>query len=108
MTTGSAAPLGIDAQQRQIEPRVGEHQLGRKFAPVGKRDEDLVGAVDDMVVGDDQAVGGNDDAAAQRLLHARLRRGAAEMLADVIVHHRRAAAVDAGGVDVDDGGRGGS
>ncbi len=94
--------LRIDAQQREIEPRVGEHQFRRKLAPVGERDEDLVGPGNDVVVGDDQPVGGDDDARAERLLDARrLRRAAEEALEEWVAHHRRARTVDARRIDVD-------
>ena len=45
--------------------------LGRQSGAVGEVDLDLLGALDDMVVGYDDAVGGDDEARAEaaRLLH---------------------------------------
>ena len=45
----------LDAQHRKIGAGILEHDIDGKFALVGERKLDLVGAVDDVIVGDDQA-----------------------------------------------------
>jgi hypothetical protein len=45
----------LDAQHRKIGAGILEHDIDGKFALVGERNLDLVGAVDDVIVGDDQA-----------------------------------------------------
>jgi hypothetical protein len=59
------AVLDGDAQHRQIGALVGKNDLGLELAPVGQRDDDLLGALDDVVVGDDDAVAAHDDARSQ-------------------------------------------
>ncbi len=59
----------LEPQHRKIAARVLEHDAGFEFALVGERDLDLVGALDDVHVGHDQAGGIDDDAGAERALH---------------------------------------
>ena len=51
---------GVDADDGEIAFLVGPHEVGDKPAPIGESDFDPIGLVDDMVVGDDHAVGGDD------------------------------------------------
>ena len=52
---------GIDLEQRQIETGIGKYHLGRKLAAIRQRDKNLIGTADNMIVGDDQAIGADDD-----------------------------------------------
>ena len=96
---------GIDLEQRQIEARIGKQHLGLEFAAIGQRNQDLIGTFDDMIVGDDQAIGADDHARTQRLRHARLHRGTAEITLNEFIVQTARPAIDGGGVDVDHGGR---
>ncbi len=60
------AGAGIDLEQRQVGRRVGALDL-RGVVAVAEMDLDLRGAFDDVIVGDDQAVGRDDEAAAAGL-----------------------------------------
>ena len=48
---------GVDAQHGEVDARVRQHQLAREFAAVVRARRDLLAALDDVVVGDDDAVG---------------------------------------------------
>jgi hypothetical protein len=80
-----------------------EDDLGLEFALVGERDLDLVGAFDDVVVGDDQPRRIHHHARSQRTLHVfRLLAGHAEEPAeDRIVEKGIAVLHQLGGIDVD-------
>ena len=65
---GEALVLRLEAQHREIRARILEHDLGLEFALVGERDLDLVGALDDVIVGDHEAGGVDEDAGAERAL----------------------------------------
>ena len=100
--------LGIDAQHRQVGPLVIGDDRGVELAPVAEHDGDLLGAVDHMLVGDDQAIGADDDAGAERVLHPLPRPAetgivAEELLEERIVEHRRGRLClhHPAGVDVD-------
>ena len=56
----------VDLDQREVGVRILADHLGRQLAAVLQGDGDLVGAVDDVVVGDDQAVVVDDEAGAHR------------------------------------------
>ena len=47
----------LDLQQREVGALVGADQLGLELVVLVEADLDLAGAVDDVVVGDDVAVG---------------------------------------------------
>ena len=99
--------FGFHLEQGQIEPGIGKHDLGLELAAIGQGDEDLISAFDHVIVGDDQAIGADDHARTQRLRHPRLHRGTAEeTLHELFVEVARPA-INLGGVDVDDRGRGG-
>ena len=68
-SVGNFSPAVLDAQHREIRAAVLQHDLGLELALVGERDLDLVGALDDVVVGDDQAGRIDDHARAERALH---------------------------------------
>ena len=81
----------LDAQHREIGARVLEDEVRIELALVGERDLDLVGVLDDVIVGDDEAGGVDDDAGAERALDllARTARAAAEETAeDRIIEQR--------------------
>ncbi len=93
--------FGIDLEQREIEAGIGKQDLGLELAAITQRHQYLIGAFDDMIVGDDQAIGANDHAGTQRLLHTRLHRRTAEKpLHEFLVHIARLA-IDFGRVDID-------
>ena len=50
-----------DAQHGEIDTRIGEHQFGVKLAPIVEDDLQRLGAFDDVVVGDDDAVSADDE-----------------------------------------------
>ena len=75
--TGKRSAAVLDAEHREIGARVLEHDLDLELALVGERDLHLVGAVDDVVVGDDDARGIDDDAGAERRFCSAARRTAA-------------------------------
>src|SRR3546814_6899662 len=86
--------LGVDAQHGQIDMRISGNHLGLELATVGQRHDDFGGTVDDMVVGDDHAIGLDDHAGTERpgntLARLPLRRQVAEELAkERIVKERR-------------------
>ena len=94
-----------DLQHRQIGALVLEHDVGREFALVGQRHLDLIGVLDDVEIGHDQARRVDDDAGAERALDA-LARLAAEIAEEVpeerIGKERRGLLLDhARGIDVD-------
>ena len=57
---GKALLLRLDAQHREVGARILEHHFGLELAFVGERHLDLVGALDDVVVGHHKA-GGVDE-----------------------------------------------
>src|SRR5262249_53163658 len=61
---GGQVALGVDADDGQVGLGVDLDLLGREPAAVGQHDLDLVGAVDDVVVGQDDALGVDDEAGA--------------------------------------------
>ena len=68
-------PLGRHLDQRQVGGRVGAAHLRRQLARVvADGDHQLAGALDDVVVGGDQAVAADHEAAASRLGAELLRR----------------------------------
>ena len=96
--TAGSVPVVLDLDQRDVGALVGADHLGLEFALVGELDGDLVGALDDVRVGQDVAVRGDDEARAERAaLRARslLRPGllprneAAEEFLDLLVVHAR-------------------
>ena len=91
----------LDPQHREIGARVAQHDLGLELTLVGERNLDLVGALDDVMVGDDQAARIDDDAGAERALHLRAIRPAEEAAEQGIVEQRIAVGDGLGGVDVD-------
>ena len=100
---GEFLPSVLHLQHRQIGAAVLQHDLGLELALVGKRDFHLVGALDDVVVGDDEAGRIDHHARSQRALHLlRLLAGHAEEAAeDRVVQQRVAVLHRLGGVDVD-------
>ena len=80
-------PLGVDLQEHQIRPGIATQHRGGQLAAVGQRHPDVLGAVNDVVVGDDESVRVDHEARAEALLG---------VAAQVAVDARRA--------DVDDGG----
>src|SRR5208282_3923890 len=77
----------VDLDYGKISQRVGADQLRRQDSAVSHGDANIHRAVDDVVVGDDVAVGRNDHAAAQSMfclgLRAYLPKLAAEMLSEL-------------------------
>ncbi len=53
---------GLDFDHRDVGAPIGPHHPGRELAPVGERDDDLVGSFDHVRVGHDEAVGTQDEA----------------------------------------------
>src|SRR5262249_59870236 len=80
---------------------------GLELSLVGERNLDLVGALDDVVIGDDEAGVIDDYAGAKRALYllARHARAAEEAAEDRIIEQRITVLDDLGGVDVDHGRR---
>ena len=68
-SVGKRSSCVLQAQHGEIGARILQHDLGLELALVGERDLDLVGALDDVVVGHDQAGGIDDHAGAERALH---------------------------------------
>ncbi len=95
----------LQPQHGQIGAAVLQDDLGLELALVGERDLHLVGALDDVVVGHDQARRVDDHARAERALHL-LRRtvagNAEEAAEDRIVEQRIAVLHHLRGIDVDD------
>ena len=60
----------LEPQHREIAALVAQQHLGVEFALVGERDANLIGALDDVVIGDDDAARINDHAGAERALDA--------------------------------------
>ena len=86
--------------------RVLEHDLGIELALVGKRHFHFARALDDVVVGDDEAGRVDDDAGTERPQHLFARHRAEELAEHRIVQERIAVLDHARRVDVDDRGRG--
>ena len=93
----------LDAQHGEIAALVLEHDLGLELALVGERHLDLVGALDHVHIGDDEAGGVDDHAGAERALHlpAAAALHAEELAEDRIVEQRVAVLDDLGGIDID-------
>ena len=64
--------LGVDLEHREVGVRIGPDDLGLELAPVEQAHGHLIGAIDDVVVGEDVAVLGDDEARAGALLEAGL------------------------------------
>ena len=97
--------VALDLEHRQIRAGIAQHDLGFEFPPIRERDLHFRHALDDVMVGDDEAARIDDHARAERLGGARVLALRAEELAkDRIVEQRIARhRLDARGVDVDDG-----
>ena len=69
--------VGVDLEHGQVGARIGADDLGLELTPVEQPDRHLVGAVHDVVVGQDVAVLGDDEARARALpeIRAPLARG---------------------------------
>ena len=93
----------LEAQHGEIAALVLEHDLGLELALVGERHLDLVGALDHVHIGDDQAGWIDDHAGAERTLHlaAAAARHAEEAAEDRIVEQRIAELHHLGGIDID-------
>ena len=70
-----ALAVGLDPQHRKIGAGVLEDDLGLELAPVGERDPHLVGAVDHVMVGDDETGRVDQHAGAERALLLLVRPG---------------------------------
>ena len=81
-------PRAVDLEQRDVDRRVGADDLAAERAAVGQRDRDPVGALDDVVIREDVAVGIDDEAAARAL--ARRSRVARAGPSTVVAAGRRA------------------
>ncbi len=66
---GETLVLRLDAQHREVGAGILEHHLGLEFALVGERDLDLVGPLDDVIVGHHEPGGVDQHARAERALH---------------------------------------
>ncbi len=95
----------LQAQDGEIAVLVLEHDLGVELALVGQRDLHFAGALDHVVIGDDEARRIDDDAGAERAHHLLARHRAEELAEQRIVHERVAVLDDPRGIDVDHGGR---
>ena len=91
----------LDAQNGEVAALVLEHDLGVELALVGERHLHFAGALDHVVIGDDQPGRIDDDAGAERALHLLARHRAEELAEQRIVEERVAVLDDAGGIDVD-------
>ena len=60
--------LALDAQDREIDALVLQHQFARELASIGERDLDVVGTLDDVVVGDHETVMRQDNAGTERYI----------------------------------------
>ncbi len=67
--------IGLDLDQRHVGTAIGADQLAAQFALVGQRDVDFIGLVDDMMIGEDVAVGGNDETRTDAARHLLARFG---------------------------------
>ena len=74
---------GVDLEQREVARLVGADHLGAQRAAVGQIDFDFIGAVDDVIVRQDVAVGRHDDARSERALFEAARRRAAASLSEL-------------------------
>ena len=97
----------LDAQHRQVRARVLQDDGRLELAFVGQRHLDLIGAFDDVYIGDDQARCIDDDAGTERALQlvAGVARDAEEAAEDRIVEQRIAVHHRLGGIDIDHGRR---
>ena len=74
ISQGHAGQVGcIDLDDGKIGERICADELGRQDSTVRHGDANIDCAIDDVVVGDDVAIGRNDDAAAETVLNVRLR-----------------------------------
>src|SRR3546814_4321664 len=67
---------------REIGALVGQHQFRLELPAVGQHHLDLAGALDDVLVGDDEALPRDDDAGAERRLLALAALAIAEAVAE--------------------------
>jgi len=63
---------GIDLQHREVARGIGPDDLGLEATAIGQFDVDVVGTVDDVMVGQDVAVLADDDAGTERCFSSRL------------------------------------
>ena len=108
---GKTLVLRLEAQHREVRARISQHHLGFEFALVRKRDLDLIGSLDDVIVGHHETRGVDEDARAQGALDllarsARAVRDPEEAPEDRIVEQAIADGDGLGGIDIDHGRRG--
>ena len=84
-----AAPSAWNPQQRDVDGRIGADDLAAERPAVRHRDGDPLGALDDVLVGEDEALAIDDEPAARALP------GGLEVARPVAVVRRRARAADA-------------
>ena len=109
LQVGELAARPRDAQNGEVQLVVAQDDLGIELALVGERHPDLglAAALDDVVVGDDDAVLADEDARAQRVLHPlslRAEIAAEELLEEGVVEQRGGVLDPLRHVDVDHGG----
>ena len=68
---GGSEVVRVDLEHGQVGARIGADDLGLELTPVEQADRHLVGAVHDVIVGEDVAVLGDDEARARALLELR-------------------------------------
>ena len=104
-SAGKPLAIALEPQHREVGARVLEHDLGLELAPVGKRDLHLVGAVDDVVVGDYQPGRVDQHAGTERALLLLARpghpRGPEEAAEERVLEQRIAGRDGARRIDVD-------
>src|SRR5262249_23994308 len=64
---GQVFGIALDLDQRDVGLRVASRDLRLELLPVGQLHQDLVGVLDDVVVGEDVAAGVDDEAGAEAL-----------------------------------------
>ena len=102
---GGGEVFSLDLDDGDIGLGIRADDLGGKFALVVEHDLELVGALDDVVVGDDVAVGGDDDTGAEAalLLLAAAQTELAVELGDLLADGLAGVDGDNGGADALEG-----
>ena len=80
--------LRVDLQHREVARRIGADDLGVERALVRELDADAIRAFDDVVVGQDVAVGRGDDAGAEPGLPRRALLRSLEAASEELAEHR--------------------
>src|SRR5580704_9737892 len=102
--------MRVDFEDGKISVLVRDEKLCLELTTVAEHDGDFLGRLDDMAVGDNEAMRVENDTGAERLLHPLARQAEGRLVAEKAAEHRiiekrRPGLDDAARIDIDNGGR---